>query len=135
PIRGASDVNRRRPEWSLNQIPVSVSSRRQICQRVDRCTAAPNLKVQAWRGGIGLTQGRDPRALGDLIACFHEQRLVMGVGSDEAVRMTEQNQITEATHTVAGIHDFAIGGRKYRVALLPFNINSLGIGIEALNDL
>src|SRR3546814_6321010 len=58
----------------------------------------------------------------------------MRVSGNKAISMTQQYQVAQASYTIAGIHDLAIGGGMHRVSGRAFDIYAFGIGFEALDD-
>src|SRR4051794_32154592 len=83
----------------------------EVAAGIDGAVAFANFEVELRTIDVaGRADERDGLALAHAVAFVDEQLLVVGVGGDETVRVTDQEQVAVTGELVAGVNDDAVVG-------------------------
>src|SRR5690349_936444 len=76
-------------------------------RRVDWLALLANLEMQLHRVGVGIAHLGDDLTLGHVIAFFHDDRAVMGIGRQQAVAVLDDDEVTITSNAATSVHYFA----------------------------
>ena len=99
-----------------------------MAERVHRLPSFANLEVKLRRTDVaGGADPADDLPAADDVPAIDQQRLVVGVSGDPALRVPDEKEIAETTELAPGVrHDTVLGG-VYRLPLVSDDIDAVVI--------